>query len=146
MVMEALASMTVHNYYRKRGVVMEINRCDIYYASLNRGVGSEQRGWRPVLIIQNDKGNQHSATVIVAAITSRMTKKVLPTHVFLSRKKSGLPTDSIILMEQLHTIDKSRLYMFVCHLDHTLSSAIDRALICSLGIDNGQGEEYGHVF
>lgn len=96
--------------------------------------------------------NPHAAVIRhcvrdgLAAITSRMTKKVLPTHVFLPRKKSGLPTDSIVLMEQLHTIDKSRLYMFVCHLDHSLSSAIDRALICSLGIDNGQGEEYGHVF
>ncbi len=111
---------------------MIIRRGDIFYADLRPVVGSEQGGVRPVLIIQNDIGNRHSPTVICAAITSRMNKAKLPTHVEIEAGKYQIVKDSVILLEQLRTIDKRRLKDRVCHLDMELLSRVDRALQVSL--------------
>lgn len=111
---------------------MIIRRGDIYYADLRPVVGSEQGGIRPVLIIQNDVGNLHSPTVICAAITSQMNKAKLPTHVELSSGRYALVKDSVILLEQLRTIDKKRLKDKVCHLDGEVMKKIDKALCVSL--------------
>lgn len=109
-----------------------IKRGDIYYADLRPVVGSEQGGVRPVLIIQNDAGNRHSPTVICAAITSRMNKAKLPTHVELSAAECDISKDSVILLEQIRTIDKQRLKEKVCHLDMKTQRRVDRALKISL--------------
>ena len=114
---------------------MLIRRGDIYYADLRPVVGSEQGGVRPVLIIQNDVGNLHSPTVICAAITSQMNKAKLPTHVELSCGRYALVKDSVILLEQLRTIDKKRLKDKVCHLDGEIMRRVDRALMVSLELD-----------
>lgn len=111
-----------------------IRRGDIYYADLRPVIGSEQGGIRPVLIIQNDMGNKHSPTVICAAITSKMNKAKLPTHVELAADKYGIVKDSVILLEQVRTIDKSRLRERVCHLDSTALKNVDRALMISLSL------------
>ena len=111
---------------------MIIKRGDIYYADLRPVVGSEQGGVRPVLIIQNDVGNKHSPTVICAAITSQMHKAKLPTHVELKCKEYALAKDSVVLLEQLRTIDKKRLKDKVCHLDNNILLKIDKALEISL--------------
>lgn len=113
---------------------MVIKRGDIYYADLRPVVGSEQGGVRPVLIIQNDTGNKHSPTVICAAITSRMKAK-LPTHVDLDSHKCEIVRDSIVLLEQLRTIDKKRLKDKVCHVDSDTLSKVDKALLVSLELD-----------
>ena len=96
---------------------MIIRRGDIYYADLRPVIGSEQGGIRPVLIIQNEAGNKHSSTVIIAAITSQLHKAKLPTHVELDSRYCDIAKDSVILLEQLRTIDKQRLKEKVCHLD-----------------------------
>ena len=114
---------------------MNIRRGDIFYADLRPVVGSEQCGIRPVLIIQNDIGNRHSPTVICAAITSRMNKAKLPTHVELPCACCDMVKDSVILLEQLRTIDKQRLREKVCHLDGQLQEQVDRALLVSLSLD-----------
>ena len=111
---------------------MIIRRGDIYYADLRPVVGSEQGGVRPVLIIQNDVGNRHSPTVICAAITSRMNKAKLPTHVELNRGSCDMIRDSVILLEQLRTIDKQRLKEKICHIDEELQQKVDEALMISL--------------
>ena len=111
---------------------MVIRRGDVFYADLRPVVGSEQGGIRPVLIIQNDVGNRHSPTVICAAITSRMNKAKLPTHVELDSRKCDIVKDSVILLEQLRTIDKTRLRDRVCHLDDKVLKEVDRALKVSL--------------
>ncbi|MEH2941947.1 type II toxin-antitoxin system PemK/MazF family toxin [Lachnospiraceae bacterium KK002] len=111
---------------------MIIHRGDIYYADLRPVVGSEQGGIRPVLIIQNDVGNRHSPTVICAAITSKMNKAKLPTHVELEATKYDLMKDSVVLLEQLRTIDKQRLKDRVCRLDSDILKKVDRALEISL--------------
>lgn len=111
---------------------MVIRRGDIYYADLRPVVGSEQGGVRPVLIIQNDVGNRHSPTIICAAITSKMNKAKLPTHVELDAGKYDLVKDSVVLLEQLRTIDKQRLKDKVCRLDHEILKKVDRALEISL--------------
>ncbi len=111
---------------------MIIRRGDIYYADLRPVIGSEQGGIRPVLIIQNDTGNKHSPTVICAAITSKMNKAKLPTHVEIDAERYGIIKDSVILLEQIRTIDKSRLREKVCHLDEGILRRIDRALLISL--------------
>lgn len=113
---------------------MMIRRGDIYYADLRPVIGSEQGGVRPVLIIQNDMGNKHSPTVICAAITSKMNKAKLPTHIELDMKKYGIVKDSVILLEQIRTIDKSRLKERVCHLDDEILQDINRALCISLAL------------
>ncbi len=111
---------------------MIIHRGDIYYADLRPVVGSEQGGVRPVLIIQNDVGNRHSPTVICAAITSKMNKAKLPTHVELEAGKYDLVKDSVVLLEQLRTIDKQRLKDKICRLDSEILRKVDRALEISL--------------
>lgn len=111
---------------------MAIHRGDIYYADLRPVVGSEQGGIRPVLIIQNDVGNRHSPTVICAAITSQQHKAKLPTHVELDSGRYDLVKDSVVLLEQLRTIDKTRLKDKVCHLDRNMLYKIDKALGVSL--------------
>ena len=113
---------------------MVIRRGDIYYADLRPVVGSEQGGVRPVLVIQNDTGNRHSPTVIVAAITSKMNKAKLPTHVELSARQCQIVRDSVILLEQLRTIDKQRLKDKVCHLDAQILARVDEALRVSLEV------------
>ena len=111
---------------------MVIKRGDIFYADLRPVVGSEQGGVRPFLIIQNDTGNKHSPTVICAAITSRMNKAKLPTHVELDASRYQLVKDSVILLEQVRTIDKKRLKEKVCHLDVEILKKVDKALSISL--------------
>ena len=111
---------------------MIIHRGDIYYADLRPVVGSEQGGVRPVLIIQNDVGNMHSPTVICAAITSKMNKAKLPTHVEIDCNRYEIVKDSVILLEQLRTIDKKRLKDKVGHLDHDALYQVDKALGISL--------------
>lgn len=111
---------------------MVIRRGDIYYADLRPVIGSEQGGIRPVLIIQNDVGNRHSPTVICAAITSQMNKAKLPTHVELDSRRYAMVKDSVILLEQLRTIDKTRLKDKVCHLDQEILVRVDKALEISL--------------
>ena len=110
----------------------EIKRNEVYYADLSPVRGSEQGGIRPVLIIQNDIGNKHSPTTIVAAITSRQTKAKLPTHVDVSVE--GLTKDSIVLLEQIRTIDKNRLTDYVGRLDKETMGKVDRAIVISFGI------------
>lgn len=114
---------------------MVIRRGDVYYADLRPVVGSEQGGVRPVLIIQNDVGNRHSPTVICAAITSRMNKAKLPTHIELSASRHHMIKDSVILLEQLRTIDKVRLKDKICHLDEEILKKVNRALRISLDLD-----------
>lgn len=114
---------------------MIIRRGDIYYADMRPVVGSEQGGVRPVLIIQNDIGNRHSPTVICAAITSKMNKAKLPTHVEIDAGRYDIIKDSVILLEQLRTIDKKRLRDRVCHLDAEILERVDRALAVSLDMN-----------
>ena len=112
-----------------------MRRGDIYYADLRPVIGSEQGGIRPVLIIQNDIGNKHSPTVICAAITSKMNKAKLPTHVELDARKCDIVKDSVILLEQLRTIDKQRLREKICHIDEDLQKKVDYALMVSLELN-----------
>lgn len=116
-------------------IVLLIRRGDIYYADLRPVVGSEQGGVRPVLIIQNDMGNKHSPTVICAAITSKLNKAKLPTHVELASDRYGIVKDSVILLEQVRTIDKSRLRERVCHIDCEAIDKINTALKVSLDLN-----------
>ena len=109
-----------------------MRRGDIYYADLRPVVGSEQGGVRPVLIIQNDVGNRHSPTVICAAITSKLNKANLPTHIELNAGNYDMVKDSVILLEQLRTIDKKRLKDNLCHLDTITMEKVNRALEISL--------------
>ena len=111
-----------------------VKRGDIYYADLSPVVGSEQGGMRPVLIVQNDTGNRHSPTVIAAAITSQMGKARLPTHSQLQGQSVGLSRDSVILLEQIRTIDKSRLRERMGRLDENTMSAVDSAIAVSFGL------------
>jgi Growth inhibitor len=113
----------------------EMKRGDIFYADLRPVIGSEQGGIRPVLIIQNDVGNRHSPTVICAAITSKMNKAKLPTHIELSAQDYDMDKDSVILLEQLRTIDKKRLKTKVCHLEGEIMQKVNRALMISLELD-----------
>lgn len=114
---------------------MVIRRGDVYYADLRPVIGSEQGGIRPVLIIQNDTGNKHSPTIICAAITSKMNKAKLPTHVELDSSRYEMVKDSVILLEQLRTIDKRRLKDKVCHLDSEILTKVDKALKISLELN-----------
>ena len=111
---------------------MVIKRGDIYYADLRPVIGSEQGGIRPVLIVQNDTGNRHSPTVIVAAITSKMNKAKLPTHIEIEANKYDIVKDSVILLEQLRTIDKKRLKDKVGHLEGEILQRVNEALLVSL--------------
>lgn len=111
-----------------------IKRGDIYYADLSPVVGSEQGGLRPVLIIQNDVGNRYSPTVIAAAITSRMGKTRLPTHIDIYAARAGLAKDSVILLEQVRTLDKRRLRERMGHLDESVMERVNTAIAVSFGI------------
>ena len=111
---------------------MQIKRGDIFYADLSPVVGSEQGGVRPVLIIQNDVGNRHSPTVICAAITSKMNKAKLPTHIEIDATKYHLVKNSVVLLEQIRTIDKQRLKDYICHVDKKMMCQIDEAFRISL--------------
>lgn len=113
---------------------MVVKRGDIFYANLSPVVGSEQGGHRPVLVLQNDVGNKYSPTVIVAAITSQISKAKLPTHVELSAKQFSLDKDSVVLLEQLRTVDKRRLKEKVTHLNEEIMDRVDDALRISLGL------------
>ena len=113
---------------------MIVKRGDVFFADLSPVVGSEQGGTRPVLIIQNDIGNRFSPTVIIAAITAQIQKAKLPTHVEINAKKYGFERDSVILLEQLRTIDKSRLTDRITQLDEELMEKVDIALAISLGL------------
>ncbi len=111
-----------------------VKRGDIYYADLSPVVGSEQGGMRPVLIVQNDTGNKHSPTVIAAAITSQVGKARLPTHIELAAQGYGLSRDSVILLEQIRTIDKSRLRERMGKLDDATMNKVDSAIAVSFGL------------
>ena len=115
---------------------MIVRRGDIYYAELSPVVGSEQGGVRPVLIVQNDIGNRFSPTVIAAAITSQRAKAKLPTHIMLNADKTGLARDSIVLLEQIRTIDKHRLKERMGRLDNRAMSEVDQALSISFGLES----------
>lgn len=116
---------------------MEIQRGDIYYADLRPVIGSEQGGVRPVVVIQNNIGNRHSPTVIVASITSRLGKHRLPTHIMIGSNFPGLYRDSMILMEQVRTIDRSRLLEYIGSLDSAQLMRMNRAIVISLGLKEG---------
>ena len=118
---------------------MQVKRGDIYYADLSPVVGSEQGGVRPVLIVQNDVGNRFSPTVIAAAITSQRGKAKLPTHILLDSQTTGLSRDSIVLLEQVRTIDKHRLKERMGRLDSGSMGRVDQALSISFGLDAGNG-------
>lgn len=111
-----------------------VKRGDIYYADLSPVVGSEQGGMRPVLIVQNNTGNKHSPTVIAAAITSQIGKARLPTHIELEAQSYGLSRDSVVLLEQIRTIDKSRLKERMGKIDDGLMNRIDSAIAVSFGL------------
>lgn len=116
---------------------MQVKRGDIYYADLSPVVGSEQGGLRPVLIIQNDIGNRYSPTVIAAAITSRMGKARMPTHIDIYADRAGLARDSVILLEQVRTLDKRRLREKMGHLDDDMMSVVNSAIAVSFGLSAG---------
>ncbi|MCI5971374.1 MAG: type II toxin-antitoxin system PemK/MazF family toxin [Oscillospiraceae bacterium] len=114
---------------------MVVKRGDVFYADLSPVVGSEQGGVRPVLIIQNDIGNKYSPTVIIAAVTSQINKAKLPTHIEISGDEYGLNKDSVILAEQVRTIDKKRLKEKIGHLDENLMEKVNEALRISFGLE-----------
>ncbi len=114
---------------------MVVKRGDVFYADLSPVVGSEQGGVRPVLVIQNDIGNKYSPTVIIAAVTSQINKAKLPTHIEISGDEYGLNKDSVILAEQVRTIDKKRLKERIGHLDENLMAKVNDALQVSFGLD-----------
>ena len=111
-----------------------VKRGDIFYADLSPVVGSEQGGIRPVLVVQNDVGNKYSPTIIIAAITSQINKAKLPTHIEVRGDDYGLNKDSVVLMEQVRTIDKRRLKEKIGRLDEGLMEQVDEALRISLGL------------
>ena len=112
----------------------KVKRGDVFYAELDPVIGSEQGGVRPVLIVQNDVGNQHSPTTIVAAITGQLSKAKLPTHVDLAGRENGLAKNSVVLVEQVRTIDKTRLKEYICTLDKQIMEQVDQALLISMGL------------
>lgn len=114
---------------------MEIRRGDIFYADLSPVIGSEQGGIRPVLVVQNDVGNRYSPTIIISAITSRQSKTKLPTHIEIPGELYGLNKDSVILLEQVRTIDKKRLREKTGHLDTPLMGKVNEALSTSFGLE-----------
>ena len=114
---------------------MKIRKNDVYYADLSPVIGSEQGGVRPVLVLQNNDGNKHAPTIIVAAITSRMKRAKMPTHVPVRMESGSLPKNSIVMLEQIRTIDKERLVNFIGQVTKESATLIDRASLISLGID-----------
>ncbi len=122
-------------------MIPNIKRGDIFYADLSPVVGSEQGGLRPVLIIQNDVGNRYSPTVIAAAITSRLGKTRLPTHIDIHADRVGLAKDSVILLEQIRTLDKKRLKEKMGHLDNAMMSRVNQAIAVSFGLGESDQAE-----
>ena len=116
-------------------VIMTIKRGELYYADLSPVVGSEQGGIRPVLVVQNDVGNKYSPTVIAAAVTSKINKAKLPTHIELSSNSYGLQKDSVILLEQIRTLDKRRLKERIGELNESTMTRVDKAILISLGFE-----------
>ena len=127
-------SSTIQN---QTSAAQTVRRGDIFYADLSPVVGSEQGGLRPVLIIQNDVGNRYSPTVIAAAITSRMGKTKLPTHIDVYADRVGLSKDSVILLEQIRTLDKRRLREKMGHLDEDVMAEVNNAIAVSFGLHEG---------
>lgn len=128
-------------YFFRRSVNFvdtNVKRGDIYYADLSPVIGSEQGGVRPVLIVQNDTGNRHSPTVIVAAITSQMGKAKLPTHIELAAQSYGLPKDSVILLEQIRTLDKRRLRERMGRVEGEIMEQVDAAIAVSFGLQRNR--------
>ncbi len=123
-------------------IKVNVRRGDIYYADLSPVIGSEQGGLRPVLIVQNDVGNRYSPTVIAAAITSRTSKSKLPTHIDVYADKYGLAKDSVILLEQIRTIDKARLKEKMGHLDDVVMDQVNDAITVSFGLGAVQRQEF----
>ncbi|GAA0447318.1 MAG: type II toxin-antitoxin system PemK/MazF family toxin [Bacillota bacterium] len=119
---------------------MIVQRGEVYFADLSPVVGSEQGGVRPVLILQNDIGNRFSPTVIVAAITAQIQKAKLPTHVEINAKRYGFDRDSVILLEQIRTLDKQRLTDKITKLDKEMMNKINQALEISLGLKDMYGQ------
>lgn len=128
---------------KRRVNKLTVRRGDIYYADLSPVVGSEQGGIRPVLIVQNDVGNKYSPTVIAAAITSRTDKSKLPTHIEVFADKYGLARDSVILLEQIRTLDKKRLKEKMGHLDDDVMNRVNDAITVSFGLGEGVGQFIG---
>ena len=122
-------------------MIVTVRRGDVFYADLDPVVGSEQGGLRPVLIVQNDVGNRYSPTVIAAAVTSRMGKTRLPTHIDVPAGRTGLLRDSIVLLEQLRTLDKRRLREKMGHFDEAIMQEVDLALGVSLGLLTREAEQ-----
>ena len=136
-----MASPNGDGYFFRRSVNFvdtSVKRGDIYYADLSPVVGSEQGGVRPVLIVQNDTGNRHSPTVIAAAITSQTGKARLPTHISVSPLSCGLPKQSIILLEQVRTLDKKRLRERMGHVEEQVMEKVDTAIAVSFGLPHDQ--------
>jgi len=119
---------------------LNVRRGEIYYADLSPVVGSEQGGMRPVLIVQNDVGNRHSPTVIAAAITSQQNKTRLPTHIEISARDYGLSRKSVVLLEQIRTLDKRRLRERMGCLDTALMQRVDDAIAVSFGLTESKSE------
>jgi len=115
---------------------MIVKRGDIYYADLSPVIGSEQGGVRPILVVQNDVGNKYSPTIIVAAITSQINKARLPTHIEITAPDYGLPKDSVVLLEQIRTIDKKRLREKIGKFDEDMMIRVDEGLRISIGLGN----------
>ena len=129
-------------WYTKTGCrKMVVRRGDVFYADLRPVVGSEQGGIRPVVIIQNDIGNRYSPTVICAAITSRMNKAKMPTHVEIQGSPDMLVKDSVILLEQIRTLDKRRLKECICHLTDEAMGRVDQCLLISIGLTPLQNDQ-----
>ena len=135
-------SSTIQN---QASAAQTVRRGDIFYADLSPVVGSEQGGLRPVLIIQNDVGNRYSPTVIAAAITSRMGKTKLPTHIDVYADRVGLSKDSVILLEQIRTLDKRRLREKMGHLDEEVMAEVNNAIAVSFGLHEGLRRDEDHA-
>ncbi len=113
---------------------MVVKRGDIFYADLSPVIGSEQGGVRPVLVIQNDIGNKYSPTIIIAAITSQINKAKMPTHIEIKADEFGLPRDSVVLLEQIRTIDKKRLREKIGHFNDAMMEKVEECLKISMGL------------
>ena len=137
--LRSIVSYILSHIHAYVGIARRVNRLlvrrgDIFYADLSPVVGSEQGGIRPVLVIQNDMGNRYSPTVICAAITSQINKAKLPTHIEIDSHTCTLVKDSVVLLEQIRTIDKKRLREKICRLNDDLMKKVDRALLISMGL------------
>lgn len=130
--------ISINRYYLTERIMKDIKRNEIYYADLNPVIGSEQGGVRPVLVIQNDMGNKYSPTTIVAAITSRQNKAKLPTHIEIGEEV--FEKDSVVLLEQIRTVDKRRLKEYVGKLDNGTMARVNKAISISVGLTDSVGE------